>query len=401
MKLLVATEFSPDAPGGGPAVIRQMLQGFPGELHWWSCRPAGGAAADWKLPVASFRCCPPGKLMPERKVPQAKAWLMEHLWAPRATRHLRSALAQLQPGCVWAIPHDWSILPLCGALLPKTGKSPPFHVTLQDYPDAHGHALRWGEARTTRLVRLQQELYARARSRDATSLPMLEDLETQTGAKGSQMLHQGLEPEDFAFLQNSTPQAPRSRPIRIAYAGTILVEPEFAWFAGQLEQLRASGLDLRLELWGAHSYAHRSWFRPEWMREHGNLPERRLLEALRECDWGFIPMGFEDADPRYNRFSFPTKFITYLAAGLPIITLGHPDSSVMKMAEAYEVGFGIRDSGFRIQELAAELGNPEAKARFRPEILRCARTEFDAEKMRFRLWECLAAKMDQAPRIER
>ena len=36
MKLLVATEFPPDAAGGGAAIVRQMLLGFPGEVHWWS-----------------------------------------------------------------------------------------------------------------------------------------------------------------------------------------------------------------------------------------------------------------------------------------------------------------------------------------------------------------------------
>ncbi len=49
-------------------------------------------------------------------------------------------------------------------------------------------------------------------------------------------------------------------------------------------------------------------------------------------------MALDDDDPRYNRFSFPTKFINYLAAGLPVITLGHPESSVVRMASEYQVG---------------------------------------------------------------
>jgi hypothetical protein len=39
-RLLVATEFSPNAAGGGPAVVRQMLKNWPAEKHrWQSCRP--------------------------------------------------------------------------------------------------------------------------------------------------------------------------------------------------------------------------------------------------------------------------------------------------------------------------------------------------------------------------
>ena len=48
------------------------------------------------------------------------------------------------------------------------------------------------------------------------------------------------------------------------------------------------------------------------MREHGNFPEPELLTSLRACTWGFAPMALSDDDPRYDRFSFPTKFISYL-----------------------------------------------------------------------------------------
>lgn len=77
------------------------------------------------------------------------------------------------------------------------------------------------------------------------------------------------------------------------------------------------------------------------MAEHGNLSERELIAALRECDWGFIPMSLRDEDPSYNRFSFPAKFITYLAAGMPVITLASRDSSVMCMAETTRCGIEV------------------------------------------------------------
>ena len=98
-------------------------------------------------------------------------------------------------------------------------------------------------------------------------------------------------------------------------------------------------------------------------------------------------MALDDTDPRYNRFSFPTKFITYLAAGLPPITIGHPESSVMKMAAAYDVGITISTAAPALDELAEALFAPNAKAKHLPEILRCAREQFDAAKMRGRLWE--------------
>ena len=39
-RLLVATEFPPNAAGGGAAIVRQMLREWPAEkLFWWSCFP--------------------------------------------------------------------------------------------------------------------------------------------------------------------------------------------------------------------------------------------------------------------------------------------------------------------------------------------------------------------------
>jgi hypothetical protein len=128
------------------------------------------------------------------------------------------------------------------------------------------------------------------------------------------------------------------------------------------------------------------------MVEHGNLPADELLPKLRECDWGFSPMALTDDDPRYNRFSFPTKFISYLAAGLPLITLGHPESSVVKMAEKYQVGFCSTTNDFEKLgvDLMTAMSEVEAAAIYRPAILRCAKAEFDAEKMRRKLYECFA-----------
>lgn len=426
MKLLVATDFPPDAKGGGPAVVRQMLENFPGEIHWWSGRKAESRGG---FSVTSSKSFPPGKLMPSRKLTHLKACLMEHLWAPLAARDFRRTIERVQPDCIWVIPHDWSILPIHRVLgansqvaKPKTqspnGKSqtpnpkseitnrqsplanrkspiPSWHTTIQDYPDAHGHPAAWGRGVCERLTGSQDDLYRSATSRDATSLPMLEDLESRTAAKGAQMLHQGLEAEDFAYLDKSEIPNPNSKILKIAYAGTILVPREFQLFVEALESIRSSEseienrkskISLELHLYGAHSYKAERWFRPDWMIEHGNLPERKLLDELRQCDWGFIPMSLEDHNPRYNRFSFPTKFITYLAAGLPVITMGHPESSVIKMAEQYRVGIRISDCRLPIADLATALADPQAKQKYRPEIIRCAREQFDAEKMRTRLW---------------
>jgi hypothetical protein len=102
-------------------------------------------------------------------------------------------------------------------------------------------------------------------------------------------------------------------------------------------------------------------------------------------------MALSDDDPRYNRFSFPTKFITYLAAGLPVITLGHPENAVVKTASLYRVGIcSSSTSRAEISRLLLDaLSQPSPSLLYAPEILRCARAEFDAAEKRALLYQCL------------
>lgn len=392
-RLLVATEFPPNSPGGGPAVVRQMLSDWPAEnLFWWSCFPErdtrfGRNTAAHR--VAEF----PPRLYPNERWSRQKSWLLEKFWVRRAASHLLAALNELQPDVIWAIPHAWAVPPLAVALQDaKIG----FHVTMQDYVDTASRAGRFGLARSQRMARSQDQLYAAAATRDATSHPMIADLQSRTGSSAAQMLHAGLEQNDFGWLaKDPVSSGPE---LRIAYAGTIIVEEEFALFVRALAGIRKQlPGPVTLEFFGNHAYGGRPWFDATWMRERGNLAEPALTGALRECAWGFAPMALKDDDPRYNRFSFPTKFISYLAAGLPVITLGHPESSVMKMARAYDVG--LCTSAGNVEKLSAELlatlGRTGAAAEYRKEIVRCATAEFDARRMRAVLRDCFRSCASQ------
>lgn len=405
MKLLVATDFNPCSPGGGPAVVRQMLQGFReagNEIHWWSCRADDSCGAGPRIDSMHRAAIPP-RFMPAKVLPRVKAALLEQAWAPWAAKRLAQTIAAITPDCIWAIPHNWSILPLHHVFFSPAGKSVRWHATIQDYPDIHGNVGCWGRGTAARMAWFQREIYRNSTSRDATSLPMLDDLEAATGCAGVQMLHEGLEPEDFAYLDRES-EHHRVGHLRIAYAGTILAQREFALFVAALDRLRAKGSPMTLEFWSAHSYAAEPWFERNWMQEHGHKNREQLVHDLRECDWGFIPMALTDDDPRYNRFSFPTKFITYLAAGLPIISMGHLASSVMTMARKYEVGMQL--SSENPDELAAKMSaalgyGTSSSTRYRPSLMRCACDHFDATKTRAILWNCLRAaesaiSLDQA-----
>ena len=326
----------------------------------------------------------PPRWLPNRKWRRPKAWLLDAVWVPRATRHLRQTLAEIKPDVIWAIPHAWSIPPLA-RVLPGSGIG--FHVSVHDYPDLKNQIAGLGAVRCRRWAGAVEQLYARATTRDAIGQAMLDDLRERTGAI-STVARAGLEPEDFESLsaKTATPQGV----IRIAYPGTIIVEKEFALFVQALARIRHQlPRPVTLEFFGDHSYRSRGWFDPAWMNEHGNLSAPDLLAALKQCTWGFAPMGLTDDDPRYNRFSLPTKFVSYLQAGLPVISLGHPQSSIVQTAGGFRLGLCQTDGGVESfsRELLVALSLPNPWPEFGPDLVRCARAGFDARQMRQTLAE--------------
>jgi hypothetical protein len=381
-RLLVATEFPPNSPGGGGAVIRQMLKDWPAaKLLWWSCCRDPNDLFGRKVAEHGVAAIP-SKLYPNRRWTAQKSWLLEKMWVPQAMRHLKKTLARLKPDVVWVIPHGWSIPPLA-RVLPRA--EIPFHVSVHDYMDIQSAIVRFGAARAKRMAAMAEQLFAAATTRDVICRAMADDLRTRTG-RDSSINRAGLEDEDFDYLA-MTPEAPGDS-IRIAYAGTIIAAKTFAVFAGALAQVRNGlPLPLTLDFFGDHSYRSQEWFDPAWMKEHGNLAAAELSRALKECTWGFAPMELTDDNPRYNRFSLPTKFVSYLAAGLPIITLGHSESTTVKMASEYDVGLCATSAETLGTQLPAALSESNPKLKYRAGIQRCALAEFDARRMRAELYE--------------
>ncbi len=386
-RLLVATEFPPNASGGGPAVVRQMLRQYPAEkIYWWSVFPDLDSKFGQKVAAHEVARIP-AKWYPQRKYPLVKSWALEKLWVPWASNHLKKTLRKVNPEAIWIIPHNWSIPPLSQTL----SSAVPFHISIQDYVNIHDHPSRFGEDRCKNMESQLDHLYSSARTRDVISAPMQIDLKQRTGFEADQILRAGLEEEDFLFLKNS--QSSSQQKIKIAYAGSILVPETFEIFVRALATVRKKlSSILSLELFGAHSYQNYSWFDSSWMNEHGNLNEEDLKKSLRECTWGFCPMSLTDSNPNYNRFSLPTKFSTYLASGLPVLTIGHETSSVMNLARIYNPGFSSStdDPAILAEELLNVLSEPSPRERFRNAILECAVNEFDAAKMRDQLMASLS-----------
>jgi glycosyltransferase involved in cell wall biosynthesis len=102
-------------------------------------------------------------------------------------------------------------------------------------------------------------------------------------------------------------------------------------------------------------------------------------------------MHLNDDSPRYNRFSFPCKFTSALAAGLPLICLGHHESSLVELAKNYGLGILLTDADrdTMTDRLAEKLADFSRFPGYRKEIARCAETEFNAERERQKLHQLM------------
>jgi hypothetical protein len=391
MKLLVATDFNPNSPGGGPAVIRQMLTGFREAGHsisWWSCRSEEQVGETFFVDYLA-RCPIPRKLIPATKLPKIKSALLHKFWAPVASTSLQRVLQDIQPECVWAIPHNLSILPLYQCLSRKNPTAFRFHTTIQDYPDAHNNQNLWGKLLTNNLIKKQYLLYENAQTRDATSLQMIAHLKELTGKKGSQMLHEGLEICDFNNLEAQTETKKNTDLIKIIFVGTILAEKELISFIDAMKLLQTRK-KIQFDFAGAHSYKNKKWFDSSWMSEFGNLPRPSLVKLISKYDFGFISMPL-DNNLRYSKYSFPTKFISYLSSGISQIIISRTDSAVYQMAEKYQLGVRIQtdDPSAIVKAIEEKTSAPDFFERDKCNMLKCAKDNFDAIKKKNILWQLL------------
>lgn len=385
-KLLVATEYAPNSPGGGGVIIQQMLKGWPVErIDWWSCRAARAGhmgQAVTRLAVAKV----PEKLHPNRRFGRIRGALMEWFWVPYASLHLRRTIREFQPDVIWAIPHNYSIPPLANVLL--AGKV-PFHVTMHDYADLESMVNRIGAKQARWLAARADVLYGAASSRDAISQPMLDELQRTTGAKGA-LCRLGVEAEDLAYVEAK--QSGAGGEIRIAFAGSVTSERTFEFFVQALRGIRERlPARVSLEFFGSNSYRDRPWFDAAWMKAHGDLSEAACRAALRQYSWGLLALACADDDPRYHRFSFPAKVSSYLASGLPIIALIHPESTVMQVASKYKIGICSTTSSLEDLQakLLAALSGGDPWAQYAEGIRNCIRSEFNAARMRAELHQSL------------
>jgi glycosyltransferase involved in cell wall biosynthesis len=369
------------------------LLGYPVEkIAWWYCRRSKLHAKPDLHVGRQYYFPMPARLVPNKRMTSAKCMILERLWVPLAARHLRHTIAKAKPDLIWFLLAGWPVLAAHRAGLKNHAR---LHVSLWDFSDTNGGKRVLGESRSRRFVEDIFSLVRRADSFDGISPAMLEEIQARTGRADGLLIHSGFEPHHLQALENSPATRAPGDVIRLAFVGTIISEGSFLKMLAALEKVRLSlSKKVVLEFFGGRNYRHRPWFNPDWMIEHPMFTDQELIGSLRRCDWGIVVMDPEGEDLRYSRFSFPNKIGTYLCAGVPVLGFGHPTSSLAHIMQVHRLGrFTSATARDELENFLLEsLRLPSPRAAFRDDILRCARTEFNAAEMRARLWRLWGVK---------
>jgi glycosyltransferase involved in cell wall biosynthesis len=368
-------------------LMRQLFLGYPtAQIHWWYCRET--ALYDQPdLRAASlhgFRM--PEKLVPHQRWTEIKSVLLENFWSPLAARHLERTIATVQPDVIWLLLFGWTIPVVARTHFPAGAR---IHASLCDMPDTEGMKRVLGAARCQRFMHTCLRLVGQAESCSGGGHGMVDEMHLRTNRNDGLVVHSGFEPHHLAALENAPAEPAPDGVIRIAYVGTIISEQDFLEMLAALKQIRSQVPGkIVLEFFGGRNYRSRAWFEPDWMTEHGLFTDEGLVEALRRCAWGIVVMDPSGEDLQYSRFSFPNKVGTCLSAGVPVLGFGHPTSSLAHIMQAHRLGrFTAATTRDDMGKFWLEsLRLPSLRAAFRDDILRCARTEFNAAEMRARLW---------------
>jgi hypothetical protein len=261
------------------------------------------------------------------------------------------------------------------------------HLSVHDDPVASASIAGWSAAAVRRVAADFSYCYQNAVSRDVISEGMREYYLASEGVDAS-VSTDGI--EDVSDMESRLLAAERRTFPRIGerlivgHVGNLHYRNEASAFL-EAASKAFPGVTVELRVWGGGM--NYSWPRlrnvvvvpQRWM------PRENLLSGLRECDWAYLPYGFADDRRVFVQTSFPTKLITYLEAGVPVLHHGPSYSSVYRFLLEYPVGC-LLDAPYGdalVDQLRHRLPNADL-ARIAASIREAVARHFDMQQLRAR-----------------
>lgn len=128
--------------------------------------------------------------------------------------------------------------------------------------------------------------------------------------------------------------------IEIALAGQIYARDTVEIFLTALERLNAlshgDGCKYSFNYFG--DYPIRGMYNHNCIVAHGSFEYKELMASMgASCSFGLVPYSFETSFSTSAAFSFPSKLVAYIQAGLIPIYIGPRESSVFYLFEEYDL----------------------------------------------------------------
>jgi hypothetical protein len=118
--------------------------------------------------------------------------------------------------------------------------------------------------------------------------------------------------------------------INFCFAGKIYALAELNKFIEFMDSKGWMLFNLNVFL---HIYGPSSPFSSKNIIYHGNVRPKALAHEIASYDYALLPYPAEDKDEDLRRLSFPSKYLLYLNAGLPVIYIGDTAATVCKFTK--------------------------------------------------------------------
>jgi hypothetical protein len=366
LRVAFVQPFGFGSPAGGPRILRALAEEAPAELLSFAvgveAPPPTDAAAERFLPLRP-RTPLDGTRFGRWTGPADLAAL------PLLRRRLRAALLEAAPDVVHVIPHAIDLVAVRQAV---NDLGLPFVLNVHD--DV-GYNLR-GRPEQPLALKALARAWRQATARVVISPAMGNEYDRRYGARpwctvtdGAPALEQRSSRGDDALVVYFMGS------LHISYTATI---------ESLLGGLDAIGSSARFICRGG---------RPP-IGDHARLEVRPYADEaavqadLDDVDIVYLPLPFGREHTDFVRLSLPTKLVTYLASGRPLLVHGPADSTSAALVRAHDAGVVI-DS---LDAQAVRRGVLEARARAGELVAnaqRLAATAFDIDQQRDRFWRVM------------
>lgn len=217
--------------------------------------------------------------------------------------------------------------------------STPIHLSI--YDDITGNMIP-GEYRL--IKNKYAEILSRANSLDVISTYLASHLKKYYGVDRSDIGIFWIGPVNYL-----TPKAEvRERPCRIVFAGNIWSPHEILQFSSCVERYCELEEAIEFSIYSYWDYTE-LFKKNKYVKCMGYIHESEIITEMQKHDYVYVPMSFKDSHKTISSTSLPSKIITALQAGVPILAHGPDYATNVKFTAINEIGYSI--NSIEIEEI--------------------------------------------------